>query len=668
MSIPESDSGSLHSVKKSALNILGRKISRKKKGQKGQKLMQLPDSAVAAKTLGGYRHIAISIPIEHDHLDHDRPVCPLPTRSGSFKPSSGPGAVTIMKPVEEVRESNSSHRSSPPRNSDGKRNSVRPYDGSFVTPAAELLGPETARTLENYYNQLHRQQKLKAQATQAAKPGDGSRSQRNSYVAIPSSDVKRQDSQCTDPRHSGGTVYSAASISTPRGHFGGDSNVPTAPSTTAISGLRLELPTRSSSISKIPKSILEELAQGPSSVNDTSREKRPASSLISEHSLVSSPVIGTAETAKGYSATAGIQKTRSHTPDILSPTPAPTRDLPDVPESPCIPAFLPSPSPPLGRKVSQSKASSVTITKDVAVCNDFETQSKSVKRTDQPVPATLQNRQERVKARKARDVAALREKRITREPLSDAASVANINHATTSTAHSGATPSSTARPTPSPGPTEERRLSRERLLRRSQNSLSAIMLVADLAPNLSTSKSQSPPKQRLRKRISDSNSTSLSAKGTPTPPRSFVSSINSDSDTFPDCARSAVSSPRSISRSGLDVRRQERKAKRNATLQERDMEARLAKVERDNAMFLSTLTGIANSFTELHRLMPQRRRGEAQSAEKELRTGPEGTILEVQRLEPVMRELQAGAGRISMEESSSRRGELEDEDDGASIL
>jgi hypothetical protein len=37
-------------------------------------------------------------------------------------------------------------------------------------------------------------------------------------------------------------------------------------------------------------------------------------------------------------------------------------------------------------------------------------------------------------------------------------------------------------------------------------------------------------------------------------------------------------------------------------------------------------------------------------------------------LEPVMRELQAGAGRISMEESSSRRGELEDEDDGASIL
>lgn len=666
MSIPESDSGSLHSVKKSALNIFGRKISRKKKGQR---LMQLPDSAVAAKTLGGYRHIAISIPIEHDHLDHDRPVRPLPTRSGSFKPSSGPGAVTIMKPVEETRESDSSHRSSPPRNSDGKINSVRPNDGSFVTPAAELLGPETARTLENYYNQLHRQQKLKAQATQAAKPGDGLRSQRNSYVAIPSSDVKRQDIQWTDPRHSGGTVYSAASISTPRRHSGGISNVPTVPSTTAISGLRLELPIRSSSVSKIPKSILEELAQVPSSVNDTSREKRPASSLISEHSPVfSSPVIGTAETAQGYSAAAGIQKSRSHTPILLSPSPAPTRDLPDVPESPCIPAFLPSPSPPLGPEVSQSKASSVATTKNVAVCNDFETQSKSVKRTDQSVPATIQNRQERVKARKARDVAALREKRINREPLSDAANVANINHATTSTAHSGATPSSNARPTPSSGPTEERRFSRERLRRRSQNSLSAIMLVADLAPNLSTSKSQSPPKQRLRKRISDSNSTSLSAKGTPTPPRSFVSSINSDSDTFPDCARSAVSSPRSISRSGLDVRRQERKAKRNATLQERDMEARLAKVERDNAMFLSTLSGIAKSFTELHRLMPQRRRGEAQSMEKELRTGPEGTILEVQRLEPVMRELQAGAGRISMEESSSRRGELEDEDDGASIL
>lgn len=62
MSIQSSDDDkSLHSLKRSAYNLFGKG---KKKKSKTPRLMRLPDSAVAARTREGARHIAISIPIE----------------------------------------------------------------------------------------------------------------------------------------------------------------------------------------------------------------------------------------------------------------------------------------------------------------------------------------------------------------------------------------------------------------------------------------------------------------------------------------------------------------------------------------------------------------------------------------------------------------------------
>jgi hypothetical protein len=46
------------------------------------------------------------------------------------------------------------------------------------------------------------------------------------------------------------------------------------------------------------------------------------------------------------------------------------------------------------------------------------------------------------------------------------------------------------------------------------------------------------------------------------------------------------------------------------SLKEKELDARLKKIERDNVMLLSTLSGIASSFQELHRLYPNgQRRG-----------------------------------------------------------
>ena len=60
------------------------------------------------------------------------------------------------------------------------------------------------------------------------------------------------------------------------------------------------------------------------------------------------------------------------------------------------------------------------------------------------------------------------------------------------------------------------------------------------------------------------------------------------------------------------------------TLHEKELDLRLSKIERDNAMLLHTLSGIASSFGQLNRLVPSRRG---------------------QGMEPLMRELSGGSKR-----------------------
>jgi hypothetical protein len=106
------------------------------------------------------------------------------------------------------------------------------------------------------------------------------------------------------------------------------------------------------------------------------------------------------------------------------------------------------------------------------------------------------------------------------------------------------------------------------------------------------------------------------------------------------------------------------------SLHEKELDARLRKIERDNTMLLNTLSGIANSFGQLNKLLPGVRipsRVIENIPREELgrETGMEG-------MEPIMRELQGAAPRVSKE--SVRRVATEgavdefDDDDGASIL
>ena len=628
MSIPDNDES--RSFKKSALKIFGRRSSSR---TRPVRLLQLPDIAVAAKTLNGSRHIAISIPLQYDHPENTFR-SQLPNPLGSCPPSKFPPPVTVLKPVVEARESTSSHRRA---SLEGRRDG----NSQDSAPAAELLGPETAKTLKNYYTQLHRQHKLKAESISSLKTGE-SKSPRSGHTG-PSADVARQENQQNDPRHSGGTVYSSITLY-PQDSSRRLSSVSTSPSVNPTSPAKSS--SRNSSVPKIPKPIQTELAQSYHAANFSSQEDPPRSSVLPDrtNSL-------TSETSN-YSSHSVLPDTPQgyvppHIGQVLkatSPLPAPNRMLPDVPESPCIPDFLPSPSPPINRRKI-----TIGLIDEVTGVGSGRSQNSA----DGLAAPTNQTRQERVRARKSRDMAALREKRGSRDTMSDAASTANASRAS----------SPGSRPGSSPQPPKRRSVSRDKV-RRNRSTVTSIMLVADLAPHDGTGWLPDQPAKSSRKQVRDS---SPIPRGSYTPPRS---SIGSDSDATSKMAEGsgfpASISSKQTAEQGLDSRRQERRVKRNMSLREKEMENRLRKIERDNALLMTTLTGIAGSFGQLNSLLPRSRQtGNALAREQILH--PQDVVEEIQKLEPVMRELQAGAGRVSMEEASRPQMIVKSEDDESSI-
>ncbi|KAI1339310.1 hypothetical protein F5Y15DRAFT_383926 [Xylariaceae sp. FL0016] len=125
MSIPDQISSSSEDDKWKKFKI---KVLRKRpKSHKHRPpTIKLPDSAVAARTTGGHRHIAISIPLEHSHMapleNSQYPVYEsmtadfqreIESRLGALR-NSIPGRPTgVLKPVAEDQESTSSISLSP---------------------------------------------------------------------------------------------------------------------------------------------------------------------------------------------------------------------------------------------------------------------------------------------------------------------------------------------------------------------------------------------------------------------------------------------------------------------------------------------------------------------------------------------------------------------------
>ncbi|KAG0651769.1 hypothetical protein D0Z07_1684 [Hyphodiscus hymeniophilus] len=608
MSRSESDAGSLHPIQKSTFRIFGRQKSHHKTKKSGKipKLLQLPDSAVAATTISGVRHIAISIPLEYDNPYHETPALSSAAsrpRSHS-RPLGERGAITVLKPVSEARESLSSILNGPKieeeaRNNEAKRKSLAE---SVETPTADVLGPEATRTMEKYYKQLHQQQRNGAKSSQAERKPSESKTVHKSHVAAPPVNVARQGSTRSDPRHSGGTVYSTASPGS-AAHSRGPSSASSAPSASVISTPKLALQPRNSSVTKVSPAAQAELGKAYHVNSQLTAEDISKASQISRQSVVPAgettsldAIIGTAKEAQGYSP--GTQAaSRGNPPRTLDPSeplsPAPTRELPDVPESPCIPDFLPSPSP-INRKNAPT----------IGVIDDALAKTRGTPTAHNIVEHSTQSRQDRVKARKQRDVATYRDNSTNEKvPLTGTVSSTDPQILVTTPAKS------TKR-----GSTHHPDTIRF-------NAISEIMLVADLPPytDLVTGQDISSvpsPGCATRKRAKDSDSNgTLGAQGTHTPP----SSAGSESDSTAPSRLGYRMSKNAV----LDTRRQERRVKRNMSLREKETDARLGKLERDNRMLITTLSSIASSFGELNRVLP---RTGLQASEHGMLTGVNGEL------------------------------------------
>ena len=642
MSIPESDE---KSIKKSHLKIFGRK---KQKRPNPPKLLRLPDSAVSAKTISGARHIAISIPIQYDYLEERMsPLRQHPVQRYK-RPSPVPGAVIVLKPyvsLSPVHETQESQSQALRSEDQAKRDSRNVIPETTITPAVEPMDIENGKPLENYYSHVHSSDlkppdaesyrhhncELSAYTANIAWSIQSTDPQIIAHMIVPTNNETRRNSQRSqDSRHSGGTAYSTASIYT---HSRKRSSISIEPSTARIQSSSLNFPPRSSSVSNIHfqqartfDSILRPESDG---LLKGSVYSHKAGSSVSSHS-VTPTFFGTAEIAKTY------------TPILPSPlpSPAPTRNLPKLPgnrirqraDSPCVPHFMPRPSPPPHMRVStQLKSAAPEKTK-----------------SDETMVANCLTRQERVKTRKAKDMAALREntKRIALSDISREASLSLRPN------------SAPQLPTKS---SKRRVLPKSRLHQENKSSISSIMIVAESSPftgyvRFSDLALPSPKRSSIKRSIDLTSGSTISILEHYTPPHSMASAFGSDSETLPRIPyrrESRLPASSRSAKSGLDARREERRARRNLSAQEKELDARLTRIERDNAILLTTLGGIAKSFSGLSLILSERELDGANVSEQ--KKGRE--ILP----EPVVGELQGAAGRVSGELTGIEKETYEDE-------
>lgn len=685
MSMEPSENEKPLSPFRTAFNILGRNKRRKRKSQQ---LMRLPDSAVAAKTSSGARYIAISIPVEHDlkYQSMERHLPPSRSSSQRAVDRLDRTAVTVLKPVHELQESTST-KALKESNNDAV---VQPTNRGSVlieAPLTDIVGGQL------HFNQPSQQQ-WKLLAGDQLPKRDSTRVQK-SYIAVSPIDFNRQ--QESDPRHSGGTAYSVQTIVTPPPDQSRAVGEPLGATSNPL--MKVDLPLRNSSMGTGSHQIehkLHPLKQNPSrwsagqieraqSIPTTAFERghfRGSSALsgqtgiesimtvTSTGSTPSPPIVFTADIARKYSNAAngaGPQLVRSSTPltsvagfPVPRPKTAPPGSLTLMKtEDSHVPLSYFNHSPDVARRTASQKEGNVVDPR--------------------------QNRQDRVRARKQHDIANARPKssgHLSREIPNGIFSASDGTDNTASTANaSQAIPQDVI--TPPKRSSRRRRNSQELSILRNACTLSPIMLVAVLPPYSPPTPTPTPTRtpsiSTIRKYpagyASNRNSTatvintSLNASkrdksSIHTPPRSHSSSpslhltsLSHESDIELERERSRLAHIRATSHQSLRstllaTRRQERRAKRNMALKEKDLDTRMLRIERDNKVLLRTLGIVVDSFEEIRGLGTAEERGRQSLDYRRdgircLEDGGEDEgrrLRDLEGMEPVMRDLVGGMG------------------------
>ncbi|EKD14584.1 uncharacterized protein L3040_000106 [Drepanopeziza brunnea f. sp. 'multigermtubi'] len=606
MSIPAEEERDLTSLKKGALRFF------KKRKRESPRLMKLPDSAVAAHTRSGSRHIAISIPMEYAHVQEAAPTTPLrqfpsrPPTPSTKSTTEQRSAATTLKPVEEVWESAST--SLPGDGEETLSGPPSPLNANF-SPSILIPFPKpNVRPISGHNPDLARSH------SPPSTRNDPQASQK-SYIAVSPFEGCNDDLRLNEIRESVETVLSQMSSATSTGHTPGVSSVSMAPTVTPKNP---DFPPRSSSIFRTTKNKHDQSTCNSNLINEEEENQvldgtpnpppadRPGYSISTSPSLPAE--LGVA--VRGYNASGRPQVVRNGTPK-----PSESGPLPDAPEGlaslPVIVAlpqnvFVPRTStaaPLRTSSVSHAAPSSKDRAETTAAASRANPNRDGM---EESILATRQYRQERVKARKLRDMESLRAQSDSRRPLTESRdNDINVTKDPTQSQAVLTAPRRSSKRGPR-GP-----------IKASVNSLSPIMLVADLPPCPETA-SDLPFRISSIRDLKRTNRTSLKSpplsatllqcKSNFTLPLSSFSPYDSDSDVLPPTTSIASNNVRtsitasSRSSAALSTRREERRTRRNVKLREKEMDARLNKMEHDNILLLQTLGGVAESFGTLGRV------------------------------------------------------------------
>lgn len=650
MSIPEDENlGSQY--KKGPLKIFRRQIN--KSSALASKHLQLPDSAVAAKTRKGHWHIAISIPLSaigaysgYNSTASD-PAKVTESECGATSKSRIPGShrlslyrsqsISILKasPSNETRILENQHLA------------LRKYDGS----SNNVVGKEAADTLKNSYSQEFMLESEHGHQPSQNQSSDSQTTQpKRTFVPLCPSDLDRNDGRRTDFRHSGGTAYSERTVESPTGHSRDPSSVSTAPSAAPSQLIaNVDLPYRTSSRQKTTDEAIIE-PSSPSSPKPHSAsiqqhgDNQKRDSMISNKSFESDVSFTNGKIAE---AAYGCQ------PELVSSvrnaprTPAPTRALPDLPECSDDGHSHRSHSRSVDTEVQRATGHSLARSRSSA---------------EDP---SRQMRQEKVKAIRLRDINAHKANIKHHQTVSTSPTSKNQCHAhgPSSVPKFRTVCSGVPRHVTKPGiytsPISPSPVDRT-------NTLSPIMTVATTSPCLS-------PSPRYSRPVSDDFLDSLfpfprrtrnsvrseSTRHTITPPRSLTPSLASSDDDGVHLPRSPARSHAAYSQSSSRGHRRkisDAGSRRRTTAREDDFAQQLKKLENSNAMILQTLAEVmqmGSSIKELNQmLMLERRRalglrggepGIASVRDEGMEREREGWAEELEQVEPLMGEIRLSA-------------------------
>jgi hypothetical protein len=577
------DTGQPIQGRKSPFKMFRRQNS-KRSSDPMMRTLQLPDSAVAAKTIEGHWHIAISIPVEHDHQEPNLQSQSNLAKHAKTKSSSAiqDGPITVLKPfMQDVRpavldqvHTRSQSWDYAPQTLAGPRSSA-----IHISPDAEA--PSVSQ--KHYIRKPNQENTEPAKADQvhSCQPPCHDESKISSRAS---------SSRQSDTRNSTETALTFASVQSSVGHKRGQSSISTAPS--------INHPT-SPGATGSPNRYARSSGENFNNIDRPISVWCDSAVVNSADSDIFSANLKVADTAQGYgpSDIVGTQVIRVRKA-LQTPGPAPNRELPDIPRN----GYGPQPPKrsPRGTSIIRSDreqppyalSSESTAPYDLSLASRYAMDTESV-------PQGRQSRRERVKALRSRDMAKLKAMKKYEQVMASVEGKRRYGALVSP-------PSFGARVEPQYRSVQKRSLSyvsiAEEMLRpRASIALTPVMLVAEVRPSSDTPDPgtvASPLRSQRLYKNEKATSTRASYEAR-TPPRSMTPSPAAfDEEKVHTSRRRSSTNSASQSKGQNSHGQQQGYLKRHKSMPDESMEMRMRRIEASNEMIVSKLNAV------LEKLLP----------------------------------------------------------------